>query len=230
VIAPVVAALAALVVGAADTVENCRMLGRRAGVRATGDTASGAVVEEVRGVVRLVCPFRRGHEPLPVDVVRDSTDVIVELRAFIPGHLRPQKLAARATGPLPRDRAFLRSDDVDADGWGDLELLSSWGATGNTAWQVWRFDPRGGRFVYDEALSRLSNFRPLPGGRCYESTTAGDLAGRVYTKERLCRDGDSLQVVWSERQTADSSGRFLIRTTTERRGGRLETVRTDTLP
>jgi hypothetical protein len=129
------------------------------------------------------------------------------------------RLGPEVEMPMPYTIDVLRAVDMDADGHRDLLLGTAWGATGNTAYAVWRFDAATRRFVGDSVLSSLSNPLPMPGRACvtttYKSsavdsgsglyclragrwlldsaeTTTWDRDAHTIVHERMARRGDSL--------------------------------------
>ena len=100
---------------------------------------------------------------------------------------RPLQILHRAAGdaemPLPHFTDVVRTIDLDADGWRDLLVGRFWGATGNSGYDVWRFDSTSRRFAFDSTLSTLVNPTPVAGGPCVStysnSSVADDVIG-VY--------------------------------------------------
>jgi hypothetical protein len=129
------------------------------------------------------------------------------------------RLGSEVDMPMPYTLDVLRALDLDADGDRDLLLGTTWGATGNTGYAVWRFDAASRRFVGDSVLSTLTNLRPVPGRPCVftsnkgsavdggsglyclhdgrwlldsAETTTSDRDAHTIVHERLARRGDSL--------------------------------------
>ncbi len=114
---------------------------------------------------------------------------------------------------------------LDHEGDGDLMLMSQWGATGNVGHDVGRFDPAAKRFVADSELSGLGNIAgPVPGRpriRQYQT--------RYFGRVEYCREGGHWVEVRSIMDHPDSTGARIIREWRERRNGRLELIRADTV-
>lgn len=175
------------------------------------------------------CPFHGGRAML-VEARADSESIVRSLRVTAPAEGgTAQELRVIADDPFPVSDGFLRSVDLDGDGYRDLMLMIWYGATGNAGHAVWLWDARAGRFAYDAGLSNHTNLRPVDGG-CWETQSVGGHAGRIYTRERLCRVSGRVTVVRSERQDFDYDARVYIRTIREPRGDTLAAVRVDTLP
>ena len=93
---------------------------------------------------------------------------------------RPLQLLHRVAGdaemPLPHFTDVLRTIDLDADGWRDLLVGRFWGATGNSGYDVWRYDSASRRFVLDSTLSTLVNPTPVRGRPCVSTHSNSSVA------------------------------------------------------
>jgi hypothetical protein len=144
--------------------------------------------------------------------------------------IRPSQVLSVESADLPQPYIpdLLRAVDVDADGYRDLMMGTSWGATGNTAYAVWRFDPRTRRFAEDTVLSTMFNPSPVAGRPCvttYSNSSARDDGSGLY----CLRDGrwmlDSM-----ERHEWDRTANAVVHTIAVRRGDSLVTVKRETVP
>ena len=100
-------------------------------------------------------------------------------------------LTQGADEPPYRGAEFFKATDFDNDGRLELALLTSWGATGNTQWNVWRQDAATGRFALDSALSELTSPEPIAGHPCVASHSVGGAAGMIL------RFGHGLSRCWT---------------------------------
>ena len=107
------------------------------------------------------------------DTSLPSLDSIVVFEGAAPRRLQVLRLDGGSEVPSPETSHPLRAVDLDADGSADLMLGTSWGATGNVAYAVWRFDPRAHRFAADSALSSMFNPAPVPGRACVRTFSNG---------------------------------------------------------
>jgi hypothetical protein len=172
------------------TTDGCRQI---AGQRP--DTAirigSPAADEWRRRVARGVTYACTIHPSLELRIVvagdtsMPSLDSVV---VFASGEsTRPLQLLHRHVGdaemPLPHFTDVVRTIDLDADGWRDLLVGRFWGATGNTGYDVWRFDSISHRFIVDSTLSTLVNPDPVSGRPCvstYSNSSVADDEMGVY--------------------------------------------------
>ena len=88
----------------------------------------------------------------------------------------------RGNTPPPAGSPFFRAEDLNGDGWTDLQVLLSSGAQGQRWYAVFRYSPASGRFVKDETLSGGGNLERLSRRGCVRST--------AYYVDRLNRDED----------------------------------------
>jgi hypothetical protein len=72
--------------------------------------------------------------------------------------------------PDPRATDALRMFDLDADGYADLLVGKSWGATGNADYALWMFDSRTLRFVVDSSMPNTPFANTVPGRPCIWSS------------------------------------------------------------
>jgi hypothetical protein len=143
---------------------------------------------------------------------------------------RPLQTLALESGdvPAPYVPNLLRTVDLDADGYRDLMMGTSWGATGNTSYAVWRFDPRARRFVEDSVLSTQFNPEPVPGRACVR--TFGNSSARDNESGLYCLHDGRWALDSAERNEWDRDANAVIHSILARRGDSLVTVKRETLP
>jgi hypothetical protein len=67
-----------------------------------------------------------------------------------------------------RGSDWFRVEDMNFDGYDDVFVLTTWGATGNEAGCVWLYDPQSGRFEFSKEFTNFGAFegmrrqRPCP--------------------------------------------------------------------
>jgi hypothetical protein len=204
--------------------------------RVAGDTVIGESYEDLRRGAVFRCTLRRGAPPIRVVVRADQHGVPVRAEVFDPAAAaRPRQVLALPVNEPPRRYSeFLGAVDLNADGWMDLMLMSWWGATGNTGYEVFIYDPAARRFTRSQVLSAQSNPEPIGGRPCVRTHSVGGMAGMIRDEDEFCWRGRawvhvrSESQVWDRERSTDSIYVFR-RTIRERRNGRLRTVRVQTV-
>lgn len=200
--------------------------------RAGGGAGVHASDEDIRGNPAFRCVLHRGQPPVRM-VLRTNAryNVARNVQVFGPrSSARPVQVLVLddANAPPPRGHPFFVGADLNGDGWMDLKVLRMAGATGNELADVFLYSPRARRFVMDTVLSRIGAPSPIAGRPCVRS--AWNMGGGEDGSADLCWRGG--RWVWVREE---SVGRLrpgdarLVRTVRELRGGRMRTVRVDTL-
>lgn len=81
------------------------------------------------------------------------------------------------------DRSYVSVEDLNFDGYNDLKVLRSQGATGNTTYTVWMFDPKTSQFILNKQLSNLMNPTPNPKTETltsFSNSSAADWGHQTY--------------------------------------------------
>lgn len=203
-------------------------------VLALADTGPYRVTQRLTARQLVDCRIHDGWPPTRVSIEADTADPrITGLRVSlppVPGRADSiQQLASSADEPPPRGMPYFYALDLDGDGYRELVAMAWWGATGNTGYDVWRWDPAAGRFAKDSVLSGLSNPRPLPGRPCVTSHSVGGMVGMLHSNGVVCRERGRWVRESDESQDWNAAERFFVKVTRERRGDSLVVVRTDTV-
>lgn len=181
-------------------------------------------------------PFRcrlRPDGPQVRLVLRGESSIPTTVQVFSPpGASRPlQTLTLDHDQSAYEGSELLVGEDLNGDGWMDLRVNTWYGSAGQMS-EVFRFDPSSRRFVPDTALPGMNVYR-LPGRPCVGTSTRS--GGWDYSTAEYCWSGGT----WVETRTyhqeslrdgPDVRNSRVIRTLGERRGGRMQIVRTDTVP
>lgn len=178
------------------------------------------------------CVIHAKIPPIRIVLVKDTAsgtfDGYIEPDAANgpPWHIPRDSLLFEMEEPLPRI-AMVQMLDLDADGYGDLLVENMWGATGNTLYQVWRFNRHLRQFIADDELTGESNLSPVPGIACVYTDSNG--GGANETARRCLRNGhwvtDSLFTSrWAPKAKA------VIEEVQARRGDRLVVVKRTVRP
>jgi hypothetical protein len=222
-------------VAAADTIDGCR---QTRGTRPDTSIALGSDAAErwARSLARgaeyrcVITPSTMMRFVIVGDTIIPGFDSIL-VYASAPDAKPVQVLSLQAQMgemPAPFIPNLLQAVDLDADGYRDLMMGTSWGATGNTAYAVWRYDPRARRFAADTALSSMFNPSPVPGRACvtsYSNSSARDDGTGLF----CLRDGRWMLDSADEHEW-DRQANAVIHTIRVRRGDSLVVLERETLP
>jgi hypothetical protein len=128
--------------------------------------------------------------------------------------------------PSPWNGSVLHAVDLDNDGYRDLLVGKFWGATGNTFYYVWRFNPASRRFVIDSALTDVSNPRSVPGRACVR--THSNTSARDDASSLLCLRTGRWIMDSAEVNTWDRKANVVMHEVHARQGDSLVVVRRET--
>lgn len=192
-----------------------------------GKLEFGDVVTDVRGVA--ICRFNI-HNGLPIynfylrGIAEYNTIDQIEITKGIESKLLVQKLEAGMGQPPPSGGNFFGAQDINFDGYKDIRLMSWWGATGNTGYTYWLFDPSKNIFVENTDLSSLSNPTPEFQTKTIATHSVGGMAGCIYNNETYKFDGDGkLILIRSEEQDWVEESKSFIKTIGELKDGKIVT-------
>jgi hypothetical protein len=199
--------------------------------RVPGDTTVFARVEDIRRGMVFRCVLHRGHAAVRMVLRTDRRyNVPVDVQLFgSRSATRPRQVLVLddANGPPRRGHRVLEGVDLNRDGWMDLKVLKVWGATGNEAFDVFLYSPARARFVRDTVLTDAGHARPIAGRPCVLTFWR---MGPSSSQGEYCWRAQRWVLVHTE--VVDHAGRDhgrYVRTVQARRGGRMRTVRVDTL-
>jgi hypothetical protein len=127
--------------------------------------------------------------------------------------------------PPLRGVDWFRAEDLNFDGYNDIYLLVSWGATGNQYGCVWLYNPVTGSFDYSKEFSELSRFWVDPARKMILTFDRGGMLGQVHDANRYKVDGNKLVLVMHEHQDWDFDRKQFHCVVEERKGATMTTVR-----
>ena len=184
------------------------------------------VVEDVRGGTTF--QFRT-HPSLPIYVFHLIGNPELNTIAHIEVARRGdptiiQTLETRESDSPYRGAAYFEAEDINFDGFLDIKLMTTWGATGNTGYDYWLFDKETGRFVYEEAFSELCNPTPHPETKTITTTSVGGMAGKIHTFATFKVIDGKPVLVREENQDWVADGRYFLKTVKQLNNGRLVVV------
>lgn len=120
---------------------------------------------------------------------------------------------------------WFQAEDFNFDGYLDIYLITSWGATGNHDGCIWLYNPSTRQFEYNEDFSKISPAQVDPATKTLLEFEHGGMAGMVFEAEKYKVEDNRPILVWSESQDWDSGKKQLHCTVQQRRGIKMETVR-----
>ncbi len=80
----------------------------------------------------------------------------------------------------PRGSDWVRTEDINFDGYNDVYVMTSWGATGNQWGCIWLYNQGTGRFDYSKEFSELPGHGLDPATKTIQTFTRGGMAGLVF--------------------------------------------------
>ncbi len=123
-----------------------------------------------------------------------------------------------------RGAKWFRAEDFNFDGYQDIWMLASWGATGNESGCVWLFDSKSGKFAYSREFSELGTYKLDPGSRTIITTSVGGMAGQVHRITTYEVIDDRPFVVQQEDQDWDDQKCAFVRVLRKRKDGQLMVI------
>lgn len=120
---------------------------------------------------------------------------------------------------------WFQAEDFNFDGYLDIYLITSWGATGNQDGCIWLYNPSTGQFDYNEDFSKLSPAQADPATKTLLKFEHGGMAGMVFEAEKYKVADNKPILVWSESQDWDFAKKQFHCTVQQRRGIKMATVR-----
>jgi hypothetical protein len=139
-----------------------------------------------------------------VTPVLDSSHIVDRLEISSAGRRIQTLDECEVIDSPPKGETWLKSEDLNFDGYQDLLLLASWGATGNQSWCIWLFDAASSRFRYVPDF-QLGTHTLNPADKTIV-TSSHD--GRVYTQKTV-RFAGAKPVIVAEHRSLSEAPRHL---------------------
>jgi hypothetical protein len=92
--------------------------------------------------------------------------------------------------PPYRDSHWFRVEDMNFDGYGDIFVLTNWGATGNQSGCVWLYNPKSGHFDFSKEFSELGTFGVDPATKTISTHGNGGMAGTIFRAAKYVVEDD----------------------------------------
>jgi hypothetical protein len=134
----------------------------------------------------------------------------------------------RLMEPPPRaatDPSWFHAEDVNFDGFQDIYLMMSKGATGNQDVCMWLYDPEIGRFEYSKEFSQLGRHWLDAATKSIFVFGTGGMASTVYNARKYDVEGNLPVLIYTEIQDYDNGKKLYHCVIQEQRGNAMATVR-----
>ena len=122
-----------------------------------------------------------------------------------------------------RGSDWFRVEDVNFDGYDDIFVLTTWGATGNSAGCVWLYNPRSGRFEFSKDFTDICGFEAHAETKTLTIYSNGGI-GTFHAAKFVVENNRPVPVLTVD-QGLDPSGKEYHCVIRQRRGGKLVTIR-----
>ena len=126
--------------------------------------------------------------------------------------------------PPPRGEEWFRTVDFNFDGYQDIYVLTSWGATGNNQGCIWLYDPAARHFDYSPEFSDLGTFTLDPMHKTIITWGNGGMAGGVHSAAKYKVESNRPVLIYDERQDWDQEKKQFHCTVKELRGHEMVTT------
>jgi hypothetical protein len=128
--------------------------------------------------------FKIIPEPFPRDEYGNPHTTAREVQVFRGDSTQPmQSLEDCDLSDMespPRGSEWFRAVDMHLDGYKDIYMLTSWGATGNESGCVWLYDREIGLFEFSKDFSELDRFTLDPSTKTIITHGNSGMAGTVF--------------------------------------------------
>jgi len=178
--------------------------------------------------------FRIIPEPREADPYGNARSTVRDIEVFRGDSNQPfQHLSGcdfASMEPPPRaetDPPWFHAEDVNFDGFEDIFILTTWGATGNQSGCMWLFNPASQRFEYSKEFSDLPRHWLDTTRKTIVTFGGGGMAGMVHQGERYKIENGHLALIYSESQDWDQDKKQFHCTVQERQGRSMVTIADD---
>ena len=117
-----------------------------------------------------------------------------------------------------------RTVDFNFDGYQDIYVLTSWGATGNNQGCIWLYDPAAKHLDYSPEFSDLGTFTLDPMHKTIITWGNGGMAGGVHSAAKYKVESNRPVLIYDERQDWDQEKKQFHCTVKELRGHEMVTT------
>ena len=120
---------------------------------------------------------------------------------------------------------WFRAQDLNFDGYADIYMLTSWGATGNQYGCVWLYNPASGRFDFSKEFSELPRFWLDTASKTIFTFDRGGMVGQVHDASQYKVEGNRPVVIMHEHQDWDFDRKQFHCVVEERKGAVMATTK-----
>jgi hypothetical protein len=124
-----------------------------------------------------------------------------------------------------RGSKWFRVEDMNFDGYADIFVLTTWGATGNEAGCIWLYDPRTGRFEFNKDFSEIAAFAVHPDTKTLTTHGNGGAAGTIFRAAKYAVENNRPVPVITVAQDYDFNTKKYDCVVQQRRGNELVKIR-----
>lgn len=124
----------------------------------------------------------------------------------------------------PRGSDWFRAADFNFDGYQDIYVLTSWGATGNEQGCIWLYNSATKRFDYSTEFSDLGTFTLDPANKTIITWGNGGMAGAVHSAAKYKVESNRPLLVYFETQDWDQERKQFHCIVQELRGNEMVTT------
>lgn len=119
--------------------------------------------------------------------------------------------------------SWLSTDDLNFDGYPDIEMVQFWGATGNAGNCIWLFDPKTEKFVFSRQFSDAIGRYEVDKAAA-TITTYSNMSAFIHKKQKYAVRGGKLVLIGDEEQS-EAAGKCAYHVVKrEEKNGRLAVV------
>ncbi len=160
------------------------------------------IVEDVRGENIFEFIIHKNLKPIVFHLFGNQEyNYIERIDIYWKDELTPfQKIETPIGEPPYRGSKYFEAIDMNFDGYKDIRLLSWWGATGNTGYDIWTYNPEKNIFERSDDLSNLGNPIIDYAKEEIHTSSRGGHAGMIYRKGVLKFINGELVLVEEESQ------------------------------
>lgn len=151
-------------------------------------------------------------------------NVITKMEIFRDGKKEPFQTLPVEMDESPYRGDFFKTEDMNFDGYKDIQILNSWGATGNTSWSYWLFDPAKQEFVYNDELSQLDGPYPIENKKLIGTWSNGGAAACIYDYRIYRWEGNKLVLIREAEQDLIEGTSLFHKVVRSLQNGKMEVV------